>query len=194
MNIFGFRPFKGRFNLGNSEDIPTNTDGTLIGAVKKINNNLSAKIGTESGSVGSYTTQSVEKISYDNTNQQLILKVNGADTPVPFSSGELNELQCYFAGAGTAPQTRSVTITKNCKAKMYDVVIGWVGTTNISTASISGTAIKSQSSSVVGSVSPNQEAYVRFTKWNLELQPGTFTITTVHMSPIQHHCIALVSD
>lgn len=37
MNIFGFRPFKGRFNLGNSDDIPTNTDGTLIGAVKQIN-------------------------------------------------------------------------------------------------------------------------------------------------------------
>lgn len=78
MNIFGFRPFKGRFNLGDSDDIPTNDDGTLIGALKR-------KIGTESGTVGTYTTQTVEKISYDNTNKQLILKVNGADTPVPFS-------------------------------------------------------------------------------------------------------------
>lgn len=43
MNIFGFRPFKGRFNLGNSDDIPTNTDGTLIGAVKQINSDLSGK-------------------------------------------------------------------------------------------------------------------------------------------------------
>ena len=42
MNIFGFRPFKGRFNLGNSDDIPTNQDGTLIGAVKRINSDLSA--------------------------------------------------------------------------------------------------------------------------------------------------------
>lgn len=42
MNIFGFRPFKGRFNLGNSDDIPTNTDGTLIGAVKQINADLTA--------------------------------------------------------------------------------------------------------------------------------------------------------
>lgn len=41
MNIFGFRPFKGRFNLGNSDDIPTNTYGTLIGAVKQVDENLS---------------------------------------------------------------------------------------------------------------------------------------------------------
>ena len=134
------------------------------------------------------------RFDYQNNQYGYVVESGGADTFFPFKSGELQELLCYFAGAGTAPQTRSVTITKACTAKMYDVVIGWVGTTNISTASISGTAIKSQSSSVVGSVSPNQEAYVRFTKWNLELQPGTFTIYTVHMSPIQHHCIALVSD
>lgn len=42
MNIFGFRPFKGRFNLGNSDDIPTNDDGTLIGAIKQINTHLTA--------------------------------------------------------------------------------------------------------------------------------------------------------
>ena len=42
MNIFGFRPFKGRFNLGDSDDIPTNDDATLIGAVKKIFSTLTA--------------------------------------------------------------------------------------------------------------------------------------------------------
>ena len=41
MNIFGFRPFKGKFSLGNSDDIPTNNDGTLIGAIKQINTQLS---------------------------------------------------------------------------------------------------------------------------------------------------------
>lgn len=92
MNIFGFRPFKGRFNLGNSDDIPTNPDGTLIGAVKR-------KIGTESGTVGSYTTQTVEKISYDNTNEQLILKVNGADTPVPFKKGGNEKQIAYIQGS-----------------------------------------------------------------------------------------------
>ena len=40
MNIFGFRPFKGKFNLGNSDDIPENQDGTLIGSIKQINNKL----------------------------------------------------------------------------------------------------------------------------------------------------------
>lgn len=40
MNIFGFRPFKGKFNLGNSDDIPENQDGTLIGSIKQINTAL----------------------------------------------------------------------------------------------------------------------------------------------------------
>ena len=40
MNIFGFRPFKGKFNLGDSDDIPENQDGTLIGSVKQINTAL----------------------------------------------------------------------------------------------------------------------------------------------------------
>ena len=40
MNIFGFRPFKGKFNLGNSDDIPENQDGTLIGSIKQINASL----------------------------------------------------------------------------------------------------------------------------------------------------------
>ena len=42
MNIFGFRPFKGKFNLGNSDDIPENQDGTLIGSIKQINTALTA--------------------------------------------------------------------------------------------------------------------------------------------------------
>ena len=41
MNIFAFRPFKGKFNLGDSADIPENEDGTLIGAVKEVKSALS---------------------------------------------------------------------------------------------------------------------------------------------------------
>ena len=40
MNIFAFRPFKGKFNLGDSADIPENEDGTLIGAVKEVKSAL----------------------------------------------------------------------------------------------------------------------------------------------------------
>lgn len=43
MNIFGFRPFKGKFNLGNSDDIPENQDGTLIGSIKQIKSDLTKK-------------------------------------------------------------------------------------------------------------------------------------------------------
>lgn len=42
MNIFAFRPFKGKFNLGDSADIPENEDGTLIGAVKEVKASLTA--------------------------------------------------------------------------------------------------------------------------------------------------------
>ena len=45
MNIFAFRPFKGKFNLGNSDDIPENQDGTLIGSVKEIKSALTEKVG-----------------------------------------------------------------------------------------------------------------------------------------------------
>lgn len=48
MNIFGFRPFKGKFNLGNSDDIPENQDGTLIGSIKQINTALSNKVTKQS--------------------------------------------------------------------------------------------------------------------------------------------------
>lgn len=43
MNIFAFRPFKGKFNLGDSADIPENEDGTLIGAVKEVKASLTDK-------------------------------------------------------------------------------------------------------------------------------------------------------
>ena len=50
MNIFGFRPFKGKFNLGNSDDIPENQDGTLIGSIKQINTALTDKCSITSAS------------------------------------------------------------------------------------------------------------------------------------------------
>ena len=58
MNIFGFRPFKGKFNLGNSDDIPENQDGTLIGSIKQINNdldNVQATLSDIEESIGEFT-------------------------------------------------------------------------------------------------------------------------------------------
>ena len=68
MNIFGFRPFKGKFNLGNSDDIPENQDGTLIGSIKQINASLIGNtIGTvESITMSNYASQSdLLTIPYD---------------------------------------------------------------------------------------------------------------------------------
>ena len=77
MNIFGFRPFKGKFNLGNSDDIPTNDDGTLIGAIKQINTHLTAN------------NDAPFRFGYDsNTGKYgFITNEGGADTFNPFSSG-----------------------------------------------------------------------------------------------------------
>lgn len=59
MNIFGFRPFKGKFNLGDADDIPTNQDGTLIGSIKQIKSDLVEDLPVESdasSSANAYTT------------------------------------------------------------------------------------------------------------------------------------------
>lgn len=87
MNIFGFRPFKGKFNLGNSDDIPENQDGTLIGSIKQIKSALSDKTDKYEGTSGGATYVTVDAIGYDATNKKLGLKVNGADTVIPFSGG-----------------------------------------------------------------------------------------------------------
>ena len=80
MNIFGFRPFKGRFNLGNSDDIPTNEDGTLIGAIKQINTHLTA------------SNDAPFRFAYNSSTQEYgyIIDVGGADTFIPFKSGGAN--------------------------------------------------------------------------------------------------------
>ena len=102
MNIFGFRPFKGRFNLGNSDDIPTNNDGTLIGAIKQINTHLIA------------SNDAPFRFGYDSNTEQYgyIIDEGGADTFRPFkgssdiysicSIGVINGLQtpiCFGQGS-----------------------------------------------------------------------------------------------
>lgn len=75
MNIFGFRPFKGKFNLGNSDDIPTNNDGTLIGAIKQINTHLTA------------SNDAPFRFDYDSNSDKYgyVINEGGADTFFPFS-------------------------------------------------------------------------------------------------------------
>lgn len=88
---------------------------------------ISQKIGTESGTVGIYSTQTVEKISYDDTNQQLILKVNGADTPVPFSSGsevtliDSGTAQTWYMQTGSTPTSKTIDI-KNFRDDWAELV------------------------------------------------------------------------
>lgn len=78
-------------------------------AIDEVVDVLSDKIDTDSGtftdaSSNTYTGQTVDMISYDNTNKQLLMKVNGADTVIPFSGGLKNIciVSSGYAGAAMA--------------------------------------------------------------------------------------------
>ena len=107
MNIFGFRPFKGKFNLGNSDDIPENQDGTLIGSIKQIKSDLTDKVTRMSG-VSGY--QTVDVLGYNPTTKKLGLKVNGADTVIPFSGG-LDSITLYNSYSYTWPGNASISFS-----------------------------------------------------------------------------------
>lgn len=71
--------------------------GELSVAQTDISNLDDVKIDTDSGtftdaSSNTYTGQTVDMISYDNTNNQLLMKVNGADSVIPFSGLSKPEL------------------------------------------------------------------------------------------------------
>ena len=76
MNIFAFRPFKGKFNLGDSADIPENEDGTLIGAVKEVKSALTERGKmtrlASIGSVGNITVSDISQFTY----LELFLDIN----------------------------------------------------------------------------------------------------------------------
>ena len=126
MNIFGFRPFKGKFNLGNSDDIPENQDGTLIGSIKQIKsaladvdgyNNLlsssydSSKHKTYAESFGSInsTGRSITKnITLDNANVKAVYIK-------PYLSNNINI--CYVWHENTSATLSGTTLTINTTLK-----------------------------------------------------------------------------
>ena len=82
------------------------TEESLDTALGEIKENSAVKVG---GQITNYT--SVENLAYDSTNKKLMLKVEGADTPFPFSSFNENatlvqEVKCdYPANRGTLNKT-----------------------------------------------------------------------------------------
>lgn len=62
-------------------------------SINEINENLTSKVDGKIAS-GSYTD--IEGISYDETNKKLMLKVAGADTPIPFSGGGIVEMSAMM--------------------------------------------------------------------------------------------------
>lgn len=92
--------------------------GELSVAQTDISNLDDVKIDTDSGtftdaSQNTYTGQTVDMISYDNTNNQLLMKVNGADTVIPFSG--LSKPELLWTNPNTAsafaPQTVSLDLS-----------------------------------------------------------------------------------
>lgn len=61
-----------------------------IGNISEINTDLTNKTNKYAGTSGGATYVTVDSIGYDSTNKKLGLKVNGADTVIPFSSGNFN--------------------------------------------------------------------------------------------------------
>lgn len=157
MNIFGFRPFKGRFNLGNSDDIPTNTDGTLIGAVKKITSNLTANN---------------KDFVFAYQNGQYGYKAGSTGTFNPFSGA----ISIIDHGGFNSNGSKNITISKKCTA--YLVQCNTTGYA-YGTLSLSGSALISDTYEI-----SNDPNYTFAGRWlcglyvrKVNLQAGTLTLT-----------------
>lgn len=68
-----------------------------VSTISEINQHLTDKV---SGEISTYTT--IENVAYDSENNKLMLKVEGADTPIPFSSKPkfIFEYNSYNTGYG----------------------------------------------------------------------------------------------
>lgn len=78
----------------------------IVSELPEIDEKIKKKIDTFSGEVTDaddeqYTAKTTDAIAYDETNGQLLLKVDGADTVIPFSK-KSNDYQEYFAFLGRA--------------------------------------------------------------------------------------------
>ena len=85
------------------------TSDNVQGAIDEINDNLTAKVTKFSGTDSGNTYVTVDGLAYDATNKKLGLKVNGADTVIPFSG---DDISIYDMG-WTAGYGANATINKN---------------------------------------------------------------------------------
>ena len=76
--------------------------GSFQSQITELNNDLSDKVNSYSGTDSGNTYVTVDSIGYDSTNKKLGLKVNGADTVIPFSGEEI-----IYLGSGTSFDLKS---------------------------------------------------------------------------------------
>ena len=83
MNIFAFRQYKGKFNLGNSDDIPPNSAGTLIGAMNEIGLNINFE-------------NKLETITFENDGSILETLADGSTIQTVFNSdGSISQIYTH---------------------------------------------------------------------------------------------------
>lgn len=105
----------------------------VVGNVDVLETELSEKISTDEGTFidgesTSYTGVTVDMISYDETNNQLLMKVDGADTVIPFSHGGSGAQ--VATGTFQSPNEQYGTVNINCGFEPDLVIItiplnGW---------------------------------------------------------------------
>ena len=76
-------------------------------ANRVVTENLNQKVTKFSGTDSGNTYVTVDQLAYDETNKKLGLKVNGADTVIPFSSGS----EIIYLGTGTSFNLQTLGIT-----------------------------------------------------------------------------------
>lgn len=100
-----------------------------LGNITELKASLTDKTNKYSGTSGGATYVTVDSIGYDSTNKKLGLKVNGADTVIPFSSGEYGKQTLNTSRMGNI---NPWTFTFDQLSEVGDCKIGY-GLGNITT-------------------------------------------------------------